>query len=137
MSTEQNKLRIHEWYAAIDRADLEGMMRIMSPNIIVHFPGQGRPIDRAAYKEINAKFFAAFSDFDTRVLDQIAEGDKVATRAMHSAIHRGEFEGFPGTGKKITYTYIAIDRFEDGVVVEHWVEYDEVGLLEQLGGKTD
>ena len=130
--TEENKAVVRRWYAAIDSADLEALEAILSPDVIVHFPGEAGPIDRSEYMRINRRFFAGFSDYQTTVLDQIAEGDKVVTRASHTAVHSGEYEGVRPTGKRLGYSYIAIDRFEDGKVVEHWVEYDEAGLERQL-----
>ncbi|MDA4122656.1 MAG: ester cyclase [Thaumarchaeota archaeon] len=129
---EQNKATIRRWYAELDKANLKALDDILSPHIVVHFPGETGPIGRDEYMKINRKFFAGFSDFQTTVLDQIGEGDKVVTRAMHSVVHTGEYEGVRPSGKRLSYSYIAIDRFEDGKVVEHWVEYDEAGLQRQL-----
>jgi len=39
------------------------------------------------------------------------------------------------TPLKIEVTGIAIDRVVDGKRVEGWVEWDMLGLLQQLGGK--
>jgi len=33
--------------------------------------------------------------------DQIAEGDKVATHLTLHAVHTGEFQGMPATGKRL------------------------------------
>jgi predicted ester cyclase len=41
--------------------------------------------------------------------------------------------GAAPTGKQCSYTYIAIDRIVDGKVVESWLEWDEAGLLRQMG----
>ncbi|MBI4581940.1 MAG: ester cyclase [Planctomycetes bacterium] len=65
--------------------------------------------------------------------DQIAEGDKVATRYTGTWTHRGEFMGIPPTGKDVTVTRIEILRIADGKFVEHWESFDQLGLLQQLG----
>jgi predicted ester cyclase len=129
---EENKATIRRWYAELDKANLEALKEILSPDVVVHFPGEAGPIGLEEYMRINRKFFAGFSDFKTTVLDQVAEGDRVATRAMHSVVHSGEYEGVRPSGNRLTYSYIAIDQFRDGIVVEHWVEYDEAGLERQL-----
>jgi predicted ester cyclase len=41
--------------------------------------------------------------------------------------------GIPPTGNKITITFINIDRFADGKLVEHRSESDMLGLMQQLG----
>ncbi len=39
----------------------------------------------------------------------------------------------PPTGKQVTTTGIAITRVLNGKVVEQWANYDDLGLLQQLG----
>jgi predicted ester cyclase len=63
----------------------------------------------------------------------IAEGDKVASRVTLSATHQGEFQGIPPTGKQVTQTGIDLLRIAGGKVVERWGEFDNLGLLQQLG----
>lgn len=79
-------------------------------------------------------FRNAFPDFFWRVVDQIAEGDKVTTRYTLGGTHQGEFFGVPGTGKRVEITGINIDRFdESGKLVEEWPEYDLLGAMRQMG----
>ncbi len=37
------------------------------------------------------------------------------------------------TDRPVEVEGIAIDRFADGKLVESWLEYDRLGLLQQLG----
>jgi predicted ester cyclase len=41
--------------------------------------------------------------------------------------------GMPATGKSATWSEIHIARMNDGKVVEHWVNQDRMGMLQQLG----
>lgn len=75
----------------------------------------------------------AFPDFQIVIEDQIAEGDKVATRVTFLGTHTGSFRGVPPTGGRIVYRGIALDRILDGKVVEMWHEVDTLGMLEQIG----
>ena len=43
------------------------------------------------------------------------------------------FLGAEPTGRRIAYTGIDINRIRDGRIVESWVQYDALGLLQQLG----
>ena len=47
--------------------------------------------------------------------------------------HEGELFGIPRTGKDIRVSGIAIWRIEDGKIVEHWHETNQLGLMQQLG----
>jgi hypothetical protein len=45
----------------------------------------------------------------------------------------GAFQGIPATGKAVATSAIAIYRMASTKVVEQWLEYDMLGLLQQLG----
>jgi steroid delta-isomerase-like uncharacterized protein len=79
-------------------------------------------------------FHSAVPDLTWRVVDQIAEGEKVVTRWEASGTHQGEFFGVPGSGRRIEMSGIQIDRFgESGKLVEEWPEYDLLGAMKQIG----
>jgi predicted ester cyclase len=65
----------------------------------------------------------------------LAERDWVVTRWRAHGTHRGSFRGIPPTGKRVEVTGIAVDRVIAGARVEGWVQWDILGLLQQLGAK--
>jgi predicted ester cyclase len=67
------------------------------------------------------------------VLDQVAEGDKVATRWRALGTHRGVFAGVPATGRRVAITAIHLHRVAGGRLAEHWEAIDLLPLLRQLG----
>jgi predicted ester cyclase len=76
---------------------------------------------------------AAFETYFT-IEEQIAEGDKVATRSTMRAIHnRGEFQGLPPSGKQVEIEGTTIERIEDSKIVERRVSSDWYGMMQQLG----
>ena len=76
---------------------------------------------------------AAFPDFQFEVLDQVAEGDRVATRWAAHGTHQGEFQGVPPSGKRVKITGITIFRLADRKLIEGWTSEDVLGLLQQIG----
>lgn len=76
---------------------------------------------------------AAFPDFQFKVLDQIAEGDKVATRWNLVGTHEGPFQGTPPSGRRVEMRGITIFRLAGGRLVEGWTNEDVLGLLQQIG----
>jgi steroid delta-isomerase-like uncharacterized protein len=84
-------------------------------------------------KEHYTKLHEAFPDIKFTITDQIAEEDKVVTHFKVDATHRGEFNGIPATGEKVSFTGIDIDRISDGKFVECWTRLDELSLMQQLG----
>ena len=84
-------------------------------------------------KRFMGEFRAGFPDFHGTIEDQIAEGDKVVTRWRMRGTHRGEFRGIATTGMEVAVTGIGIFRFSDGKVVESWDNFDQLGMMRQLG----
>lgn len=94
-------------------------------------PGEVR--GPGGYKQYFATLRQAFPDLHFTVEDQIAEGDRVATRWTAHGTHQGEFQGIPPTGRQGTITGITIGRIANGKLVEGWTNADMLGLLQQLG----
>ena len=92
----------------------------------------GREMTREDFRAIVAHFRSFLPDFALTIEEQIAEGDKVATRVTCRGTHRGEIEGIAPTGKRVEFWGFAIDRLVDGKVVEMWHEVDMNGLLQEL-----
>ena len=88
---------------------------------------------REGFKEMVRTLRAAFPDFTLVADDVIAEGDKVVMRWSGNGTHSGEFMGVPATGKVVNFTGISIDRIDGGKIVEHWEQFDAMGMMQQLG----
>jgi predicted ester cyclase len=80
----------------------------------------------------------AFPDLQMTIEQQIAEGPWVATRVTYRGTHMGEFAGIPATGRRIEYSGTAMDRLENGKVVEMWHTVNMHLLLRQIteGGRS-
>lgn len=134
MSTEQNKVNARHWHEAFGTKELPAMYaEYLAPDFVAHFPGVPGPLNREAYIQFDSMFAAAFSDNHITIEDQIAEGDKVVSRLTWRAVHTGDFQSIPPTSKQIMVTGVAIERFKDGKVVEHWAYFDQMGMMQQLG----
>jgi len=49
------------------------------------------------------------------------------------AIHTGNFQGTPPTGKPVAFSTMSVERIGDGRIVERWVNADFMALMHQLG----
>jgi len=81
-----------------------------------------------------AEIRRAFPDLAMTVEQQVAEGPWVATRVTYRGTHAGEFAGIPATGRRIEYAGTAMDRLEDGKVVEMWHTVNLHLLMRQITG---
>jgi predicted ester cyclase len=134
MSIEQNKAVIRRLFDALN-AGLEPTTltrpEVFAPDEVSYFAGQ--PFDYAAHAQFDAMLFTAFPDMQFTIEDLLADGDTVVARTTARGIQTGEFQGIPATGAAATASAIAIYRLAGGKVVEQWLEYDQLGLLQQLG----
>jgi predicted ester cyclase len=94
-------------------------------------PGLARQFARIAETRL------AFPDLEMTIEQQIAEGPWVATRVSFRGTHMGEFAGVPATGRRIEYSGTAMDRLENGKVVEMWHTVNMHLLMRQIadGGR--
>jgi steroid delta-isomerase-like uncharacterized protein len=84
-------------------------------------------------KAFIVKLREAFPDFSLTIVDQVAEGDKVAMRWTAYGTHKGEFQGIPATNRQVSVSGITILRVLDGKIIEGWTNEDMLGFLRQLG----
>ena len=136
MSTGANKQLIRDFVAAADRLDFESASACLSPNVVVHLAGAPGPLDFPTYFQMGQMWHSAFPDEQTEFENQVAEGDRVASRMVSIATHLGEFQGIPPTGRRVRVTGIWIDRVADGQIVERWGVVDMMGLMQQLGATS-
>jgi steroid delta-isomerase-like uncharacterized protein len=76
---------------------------------------------------------SAFPDLHATVEDQVAEGDKVATRFTARGTHKGELNGIPASGNTMEITGIVISRIANGKIIEQWGNPDVFGMMRQIG----
>jgi steroid delta-isomerase-like uncharacterized protein len=93
----------------------------------------GTSVGPGPYRDAVLASRRAFPDLAATVLDQVAEGDKVATRWRAHGSHRGVFAGVPATGRHATITAIHLHRVAGGRLAEHWEAINLLPLLRQLG----
>ena len=75
----------------------------------------------------------AFPDLRLTVEGLVAEGETVVARWSCHGTHKGELNGIAPTGKQFTISGVTIAHFENGKMVEGWVNWDALGLMQQLG----
>lgn len=74
----------------------------------------------------------AFPDVRLTVEDMIAEGETVTARWSCKGTHRGDLNGIAPTGKQFNISGISVARFTSGKISESWVNWDALGLMQQL-----
>jgi predicted ester cyclase len=85
------------------------------------------------FKQFARGLRSAFPDINVTINDTLAQGDQVVARWSATMTHTGPFLGMAATGRKATVTGMSIQRIVDGKIVEGWDNWDQLGLLVQIG----
>lgn len=83
-----------------------------------HYGPDGARIDVSAYR-------SALPDLAVSLDDLVSNGSKVARRFTLRGTHLGPLLGIAASGAPVVLRGIAIDRFEDGKIIESWVQIDQ------------
>jgi len=133
MSTEDNKALVRRFYEdAFNQRNLALVDELCSTTHVFHNPPTTLH-GREEFKQLLSVYLTAFPDARFTVEDEIAEGEKVTSRYTFRGTHQGELMGIPPTGKQVTVTGIIINRIAGGQSVEGWLNFDALGLLQQIG----
>ena len=134
MSTEVNKASMRRFYDEVfNKKNRAAIDEFIDPTQVDHAAPPGTPGGLEGAKHTVTMYLTAFPDLHFTVEDLIAEGDKVVARLTTRGTQQGAFMGIPPTGKQVTVTAIDINRIVGGKSVEHWLNMDTQGLLQQLG----
>ena len=75
----------------------------------------------------------AFPDLHLTIEDIIAEGETVMARWSCHGTHKGDLNGMAPTGKQFTISGVTIARLLNGKLAESHVNWDALGMMQQLG----
>jgi predicted ester cyclase len=133
---EQNRALALRCVDAFQKGDILALKDIFSPDYVGHL--REHTTQTQTYEmvlESPKNFTAAFSDIAINVEETIAKGDKVTIRYTAKGIYTGADLGLTDVRKKIEISGIAIERIENGKIVEVWDAADSLSFFEQLGAE--
>jgi predicted SnoaL-like aldol condensation-catalyzing enzyme len=76
---------------------------------------------------------SVWGGWHVKIVEMIAEDDRVMVRWTSHGTHQGESQGLPPTGKQVTNSGINIFRIAGGKILEVWDIYDRLWVWQQLG----
>ena len=131
----ENKAIVRRLYEEVwNKRRVELVDELMSPSHAMHdnhLPDSG--VGPEAYKRNVARYVAGFPDLRFTVEDMVSENDKVAVSWIISGTHKGEFRGISPTGKKVSIEGITINHIAEGKIMDSFINWDALSLLQQLG----
>ena len=135
--SEENKALMRRWFEEVwNKGRAEAIPEMFADEGIAHglSDDPASPLrGPAGFLPFHAQFREAFPNIEVVVEDQIAEGDRVATRCSVRGKHTGDSLGFAATQSPVEFTGITITRIKDGKIVEAWNNFDFMKMYRQLG----
>jgi steroid delta-isomerase-like uncharacterized protein len=133
--SETNKTVVRRLFEEVwNKGNLPVTDELFAPNYVHHdssTPDVGRGPE--SEKKRATLYRTAFPDLRLTIEDIIAEGETVMARWSCRGTHKGDLSGIAPTGKQFTISGISIARIANGKMAEGWVNWDTLGLMQQLG----
>jgi steroid delta-isomerase-like uncharacterized protein len=135
--SEQNKILIRRWFEEVwNKGRADAIAEMMAEDAVAHglSDDAAKPLrGPKGFLPFHAQFREAFPNIEVVVEDQIAEGDKVATRCSVRGKHEGDSLGIKATQAPVEFTGMVITRINDGKIAEAWNNFDFMKMYRQLG----
>ena len=124
----------HAMEAAFGRGDLGALDAICASAMVDRSTAQtAGQVGLDGFKKRIAGHLQGLPDLSLTMEDLTLDGDRLAYRWTMRGTHLGTWLGRPATGKPLAMSGMNLERFADGVIVEHFSFPDVFGALQQLG----
>jgi steroid delta-isomerase-like uncharacterized protein len=139
MSTNitSHKLLCHFMVEKIfNEGQLELLDLLMAPDAVSHeleLFGPSATRGPEVVRQFIRIFRSAFPDLRVTVIDQIGDGDRVATRWKMEGTQTNRLMGIEASHRFMSIEGTRIDRIANGRIVETWNQWDTLDFLRQLG----
>jgi steroid delta-isomerase-like uncharacterized protein len=120
------------------QGDMKAFDEIVAEDYVNHsIPVPGIPGTKEGFRQLVEATRQAFPDVNVQVQDVVSEGDLVVFHDCVAATSEGDFFGVPANGMQLEWTEIHFLRVAGDQIVEHWTNFDQLGILRQLGALPD
>ena len=136
MSVEENIQLIRRWFQEVwNENRIQTVYDLLAPDAIGRGQtgSQGELHGPRDFVPFVKQIRAAFPDIHVEIDDAFGAGDKVVARWTATMTHGGDDLGVHATGKSVRITGTTIARILDGQIIEGWDNWDQLGMLEQIG----
>lgn len=136
MVTENNEKFARQSIQAVwNDGQFQLIDELFAEDFVQHHTAAGPNIaDRTEYRSFIGALREAMPDLTTTIYTTVADGDEVVVHFALSGAHTGgTMRGVEPTSQRLEWEGMILYRFRDGQISEAWIQYDELGLLSQLG----
>jgi predicted ester cyclase len=116
-----------------NRRDRTVIAQWIAPAYVGHLTRRAEPVRGVSgFESLADELFTAFPDLRMTIEDLVADGDRVVSRVRLTGTQVGPMEGYAPTGARVDTSFVAIERYLDGICVEEWVYSDDLGIARQI-----
>lgn len=135
LSAEEELVRRY-FHEVLDQGKVQLIEDLFHPQCVMHRPG-GTVVGIDSVRVVAERTKQTFARFETQIHDVFGSGDRLVVRLSHCGLGGGMWRSrignFDVTGKTVTWSAMAIFRFENRRIIEEWVNRDELAMILQFG----
>ncbi|HZN41599.1 MAG TPA: ester cyclase [Planctomycetota bacterium] len=106
--------------ALLANGRLDAVSQFFAKDYIAHLTDQDMTGGCEAIRGFAELYRQAFPDLVVDVKILVEGKDRVAWQRTLRGTHKGDFKGFPATGRPIVWRDMVTSRFRDGLIAEDW-----------------
>jgi predicted ester cyclase len=137
MSIETNKLVVRRFLEeVVNTGAVDRLAEFIDPSCNESNDPTGRSTGIESMRAHVLGVRTTYPDLHVSVMQQIAEGEWVATRVLGRGTHAGEWLGIAPTHKAVAISGVNLDRVVNGRIVEHGGAANMFEALLEVGAIT-
>jgi predicted ester cyclase len=133
-SIEAGKDMVRRRFAELDKGNFGILDELFAPSYKLNLPGFGKPMRLAEAKRFYQMLYGAFPGLRHNIIEQVSADNQVVTRWTARGTHKGVWMGVKPTGRRVSFSGINIYTIDGGKFVSSHVNWDLLGILQQIGG---
>jgi steroid delta-isomerase-like uncharacterized protein len=132
---QENSALIRRWFEEVwNQGRAEAIDEMLHPQAKGYGQAEhGRQIDKSEFRALWRSLRKAFPDIKVTIHETVSENDRVVARWSATMTHKGKFMSFARAGRSATISGMSMQRMESGKIIEGWDNWDQPGLLVQIG----
>jgi predicted ester cyclase len=129
MSQDDHKIVVVRFFEKVWNAqDLDVTDELLAPAYLGHERNAADTHGPIGMRQAAQAFHRTFAEARFTIVDAIADADRVVLHLRVDATHAA-------TSRPIAITGMVLYRLRAGKIAESWSNWDELGMLQQLGGQ--
>jgi steroid delta-isomerase-like uncharacterized protein len=131
---------VERWAAAWNSHDIETVLTLFDPKVVIHQPSNPRPLDLNGARNFFGMIFKAYPDFHVAVTDAVVEGNTAVSIERVTGTWTGPFvdpasgKTTPGNGRKFDHPGVMVLKYgADHRIQSVDIYWDRVIVNQQLG----